>query len=179
MIVGQELSHIGNSIDIDLERPIHRALGDLRNSLYPADREGVRVPAAVFLHLLGLECAGLAPELYAPPWLGPAPLSLFHSLAGASIWCAPLPGIMRRKYFAAVLSSEVLISSLMEMMAICCLGRSAWILTPSSEFRLNMSSQATTMMSLGRTKGISSFQGGWDIELPVSPSVKMCSARIP
>ena len=35
------------------------------------------------------------------------------------------------------------------------------------------------MMSLGRTKGISSFHGGWDIELPVSPSVKMCSTRIP
>ena len=38
-----------------------------------------------------------------------------------------------------------------------CLVSSAWILTPSSKFRLNQSSQATTMVLLGRTRAVSSF----------------------
>ena len=85
-----------------------------------------------------------------------SPIPIFHCFTRslvASTWCAPLPGPMRRKYFAAVLSAAVLLSSLMAMLPICCLARSGWILTPSWKFRLNRFGQATTMLSLGRARG--------------------------
>ena len=85
-----------------------------------------------------------------------SPIPIFHCFTRslvASTWCAPLPGPMRRKYFAAVLSAAVLLSSLMAMMPICCLARSGWILTPSWKFRLKRFGQATTMLSLGRARG--------------------------
>ena len=79
----------------------------------------------------------------------------------------------------SALSSAVLIFSLTAMMLMLFLVNSDWTLTPFSKFRLNQSSQPTTMVSLGQTRVIILFQAGRDMDPLVVSSAKICSSRTP
>ena len=91
-------------------------------------------------------------------------------LLSESTWKAPWANMDRRKNLAAAPPSRVSMFSLMATIPMSWRVRSAWILTPSSKFRLNRSRKATVTVSPGCRTSTSACQPGRCRERPLATS---------